>query len=70
MDVTPIRSSHLRAVGYDGDTNVLRIVFDGGEVYDYSGVPGRVFQALFAAQPHPWTTIGSEVRTYPYKRVR
>ena len=63
-----IQSSHLRAVGYDADRQVLTVQFGGGEVYDYLHVPRRVYEDLLAYQPHPWTAMGPTVKCYPYVR--
>jgi len=47
MTLTPVSSSAIRAVGYDGDT--LTVEFHNGDVYDHPGVPYEVYAALMAA---------------------
>ena len=64
----PIQSSHLLAVGYDERTLVLTIQFEGGEVYDYLGVPQHIYADLLSSQPHPWTAMGRIVRCYRFVR--
>lgn len=49
MEMTRVSSSNLAAVGYDARTGTLRIAFKGG-VYDYYGVPERVYLGLMAAR--------------------
>jgi hypothetical protein len=47
MVVTPVSSSAIRAVGYDG--YVLTVEFHNGGVYDHPGVPYEVYAELMAA---------------------
>lgn len=65
----PISSTNLIAIGYDDSRSVLTVQFKSGGTYEYSGVPRRLFDALFAAQPHPWTAHGAEVKSYPYRKL-
>lgn len=50
MDMKPVESSQIHAVGYDADTKTLRIHFKSGGVYDYSDVPPTLHQELLAAK--------------------
>jgi hypothetical protein len=47
MTLTPVSSSAIRAVGYDGDT--LTVEFHNGDVYDHPGVPESVYRGLMSA---------------------
>ena len=67
--VESIRSGALTAVGYDPDTQVLTVTFESGGTYAYHGVPPMLYEALLAAQPHPWRKYGARVRRYPYERI-
>ncbi len=49
MDMTPVRSSAIEAVGYDASTCRMRIRFTGGNEYDFCGVPEAVYQGLMSA---------------------
>lgn len=49
MEMIPVSSSNLNAVGYDYDTATLRIQFLNGGLYDYMGVPPEVYDELIAA---------------------
>lgn len=49
MEKIPVRSSHLRAVGYDPATATLEIQFHDGAVYRYANVPATIHAALLAA---------------------
>jgi hypothetical protein len=39
-------SSVIAHMRYDPDTATLRIVYVSGMVYDYKGVPGKVYEAM------------------------
>jgi hypothetical protein len=47
MSMTPVSSSAIRAIGYDGST--LRVAFRNGGVYDHPGVPYSVYIGLMNA---------------------
>lgn len=47
IELVSIRSSWIRAAGYDGST--LRVVLKKGPVYDYRRVPWEIFQGLVVA---------------------
>ncbi len=42
----PVKSRILRSVGYDDTTKILEIEFQTGLVYQYSGVPPKVYKDL------------------------
>lgn len=50
MDRTDVDSSILRSVGYDLEEGVLEIEFKEDRVYQYVGVPERVYDELMSAQ--------------------
>ena len=64
-----IASGALDAIGYDAATATLTVTFASGGTYEYYGVPRRLYERLLAAQPHPWSALGAEVRRHPYRRV-
>jgi len=41
-----VKSRILRSVGYDDSTKILEIEFHTGIVYQYSGVPSKVYADL------------------------
>jgi len=41
-----VKSVILRSVGYDDSTKILEIEFHSGLVYQYSGVPSKVYTDL------------------------
>ncbi|MDD1694067.1 MAG: KTSC domain-containing protein [Methanoregula sp.] len=42
----PVKSRILRSVGYDDSKKILEIEFSSGFVYQYSGVPQKVYADL------------------------
>lgn len=48
----PVASECLRSVGYDAANQLLEIEFQKGEIYQYQGVPARVYAALMNAPSH------------------
>ena len=49
MEMIRVRSSAIRAVGYDPTTLRMRITFEQGETYDFCRVPAHIFQGLLHA---------------------
>lgn len=46
MDWTPLASSNLSAMRYDGETRLLQIRFISGRTYDFKDVPADVADGL------------------------
>jgi hypothetical protein len=68
--MTPVESSSLAAVGFDGAVNELYVSFRNGTVYRYFQVPGSVYRALLAA-PSLGRYFNETVRDrYPGERLR
>lgn len=62
-----VRSTAIRAVGYNEAKNVLEIEFGSGDVYRYTDVPKSVFQALERA-PSPGAYFNRFIRDlYPHE---
>lgn len=49
MNRQPVRSSNVKAVGYDAATALLEIEYHNGSVYQYRGVSQAAYDALRAA---------------------
>ena len=49
----PVRSSNLKAIGYNVETQTLEVEFLNGHVYSYAGVPAAI-------------SCGSDVRVIPW----
>jgi KTSC domain len=50
MRRTPVSSSAIASVGYEPEMKMLEIEFTSGSVYDYFGVPRKVYKELMAAE--------------------
>lgn len=48
MELTPVNSTNLHAVGYDSATSQLWIQFKNGTVYQYDGVTEAVYGSMMA----------------------
>ena len=46
MDRTRIKSNDLKSVGYDESDQVLEIEFHHGGIYQYFGVPKKIYDGL------------------------
>jgi KTSC domain len=49
MQLVPVYSSSLAALGYDADSQGLHIRFRNGQTYKYLSVPQSTFEALMRA---------------------
>ena len=59
----------MKSVGYEARSRILEIEFDSGAVYQYIGVPARIYEQLLAAESKGGY-FNSEIRdTYSYVRV-
>ena len=50
MEMIPVASRVIAAVGYDSSTQALGIQFRSWRTYIYSGVPSAVFNELMLAE--------------------
>lgn len=50
MELTPVESSNLAAVGYDPETYILTVLFKNGRTYEYLGVTAKAHADLMAAE--------------------
>jgi len=57
----PVKSRILRSIGYDESTKILEIEFHTGLVYQYLGVPPKVYADLMRS---------SEIGKYFSEKVR
>jgi hypothetical protein len=65
-----VRSSNLRAVGYDPITATLVIEFRGGRLYRYARVSDSVYQGLMRAGSHGAYFHARIRNRYPCRRIR
>jgi len=68
MEMTPVDSDNLVAVGYNPQTATLRVKFNGS-TYDYYNVPERVHRALMSASSKGTYHAKHIKWRYRYERV-
>lgn len=49
MEMIPVSSSNLSAVGYDAESQILYIRFHSGSLYAYYNVPQNIYIGLMDA---------------------
>ena len=50
IQMNPVKSSNVEAVGYDAARSILHVHFKGGAHYSYEGVPPHLHTSLHAAE--------------------
>lgn len=50
IELHPVESSNIEAVGHDPATNTLRIRFKSGGTYDYADVTAKKHQEMLSAE--------------------
>lgn len=70
VDMIPVLSSNVAAIGFDARTSTLFVRFhDGGRVYSYHGVPIAMYRAFLAA-PSKGRFLAQFIKGfYAYARV-
>ncbi len=70
MQVQPVESSMIRAIGYDAGSRTLQVEFSSGAVYHYFDVPPEEHAALLQAESHGQHFLAHVRDRYRYARVR
>jgi KTSC domain len=69
MEMIPVSSTSVAAVGYADDSQTLQIEFLNGTRYQYFDVPEHVFDALIAADS-PGGYLAANIKgVYRYSKV-
>ncbi|HSF41534.1 MAG TPA: KTSC domain-containing protein [Thermoanaerobaculia bacterium] len=63
-----VDSSAISSVGYDERSSTLEVEFRSGAVYDYHGVPPKVWKELLGAPSKGRFVSGSVRDRYPFTR--
>lgn len=69
MEMIPVDSSNIEAVGYDVDSSTLQVEFKNGGTYQYFDVPERVFNELQHAASVGGYLASAIKGTYRYSKV-
>ena len=69
IEMIPVVSSNVESIGYNEGTQILRIKFRSGAIYEYKNVPLMEFEQLKNS-----SSVGSYfnrniARNYPYEKV-
>lgn len=68
MNLIPVSSSNIAAVGYDEPT--LYVFFHSGGLYAYFNVPQSIYNGLMSASSHG-TYLANYIKgCYRYQRIR
>lgn len=68
MEMHPVSSSNLAAVGYENGT--LYVSFNSGSLYSYANVPEHVYIDLMNAASHGQYFSAHIRNSYAYTRLR
>jgi len=67
---TKVKSSNLHSYAYSSLSKVLEVKFKSGAVYQYTGVPKHIWNALKAASSHGSYFYHNIRTSFPYRRVK
>lgn len=70
MDMIPVDSSHIKAIGYDLDQARLEIEFKSGCAYEYFNVPQYIFDGLCSAVSKGKYASQNIYKVYGQQRIR
>jgi hypothetical protein len=60
MEMRPVNSGKLRAMGYDARSRTLRVRMDDGTTLEYEGVGAEIWRRLSSASS-PWSIYRDNV---------
>ncbi|MBU2599502.1 KTSC domain-containing protein [bacterium] len=69
MKMIPVVSSNIEGIGYSEDTQILRVEFLSGAIYEYKNVPIMEFEQLKNASSAGSYLHRNIKNNYPYEKV-
>ena len=69
MDMNPVTSTNIEAIGYDESSQTLQVEFKNGAMYQYFDVPEQVFDSLRDADSVGAYLAANIKGTYRFSRV-
>ena len=69
MRLKPVESEMLRLAGYDATSEVLEVVFNSGERYQYKDVPRSEYERLMSAESIGQYMHRHIIGHYDYQRL-
>lgn len=73
IQLQPVKSSQIAAVGYDAPSQTLAIQFKSGGTYYYANVPAALYKQLVTAPSIGsffYRQIKPKPTTYPFTKVK
>lgn len=68
-EMSPVSSSNIAAVGYDGENEIVHVQFLNNMEYIYKGVPKHEYEGLLNA-PSVGSYLNRNFKNfYPYERI-
>lgn len=67
MQMHPVTSTHVSAVGYDAPSKRMQVEFASGSTYEYLDVDEALFDEML--RPFPWRRVGRLVRAHANRRI-
>ncbi len=69
MKMTPVESSHIKSIGYDADTKVMRVEYTQA-TYEYRDVQKEVYEQIMSADSKGRALKEAvSINGFAYKRV-
>ena len=69
MKLKPVQSEMLKLVGYDDKVQILEVVFNTGDRYQYKGVPASEYEGLLSAESIGQYMHKHIIDHYDYERI-
>lgn len=69
IEMQPVESGQIRAIGYDANKQILAVTFarGGGAIYHYPGVSRETYDAFMAAESKG-TFFGQHIKDLPFDK--
>lgn len=69
IEMIPVVSSNVESIGYNEGTQILRVKFLNGAIYEYKNVPLVEFEQLKNTSSAGSYLNRNIARNYPYEKV-
>lgn len=72
IELEPVKSSQVTAIGWDAPTQTMRVRFKSGATYDYQRVPGELHAQIISAPSigHAINeTLKKDPQRFPFRRL-
>ncbi len=70
MEMIHVDSSHIEAIGYDGNQARLEIEFKNGTAYEYYDVPQHIYDELMCADSKGKYAHQNIYKVFKQQRIR